>query len=70
MRFSSRLTRYTFGRQPHDGDVAGHVQVLRGVPARLIDQQRTLLARLYAPETNSLTEVAGLSGFAGVKLHQ
>ena len=28
------------------------------------------IARVYAPETNSLTEVAGLSGFAGVKLHQ
>jgi hypothetical protein len=25
---------------------------------------------VYAPETNSLTEAAGLSGFAGVRLHQ
>ncbi len=28
------------------------------------------LTRLYTPEINSLTEAAGLSGFAGVKLHQ
>ena len=29
-----------------------------------------LPGQVYAPEPNSVTEAAGLSGFAGVKLHQ
>ena len=33
-----------FGRQRHDGDVAGHAQVRCGVPSGLIEQQRDMAA--------------------------
>ena len=35
------------GRELHNHDVARHDQVLRQVPARLIDEQRAVFTRLY-----------------------